>query len=71
MPAIAIFKINPLIEPAHVSQPVECLAPRIVFGRNFASSVEIEGATNEELEIICAMINGVAARVESEREAAE
>lgn len=68
MPAFAIFRVDPRVEPARISQPVDYLTPRIVFGSAYGSSLEIEGATLEELEIICAMINAVALRRAGQQE---
>lgn len=71
MPAFAIIKIDPREEHARICQPVDWMPPVIVFGGISYGQLEIVGAAREELEIICAMVNSIGARVASENQKAD
>lgn len=66
MPAFAIITVDTRDEPAMISQPNDWMRPVIRFGAISYGQLEIAGATREELEIICAMMNAIGQRVHDE-----
>lgn len=66
MPAYAILDINPQKERAYVCNVLGPAYGSIIKIEGTTGHIKIEGATDEELEIIAAMFNAIGERAKAE-----
>ncbi len=71
MPAYAILDLDPQKERAYLCNVLGPSYPTVIKFEGTTSHIRIDGATDEELEIIAAMFNAIGERTKTERASVE